>query len=219
MFTPILFCMRGIIFTSLSLTLCACANSPAKLKLPPVKQTTTITNHESISPASPPRGSTIQPKMTVEQALLRLLVVIRGSESIRDFTPEYLSKTIGMDFISYRPGSHSAAGFLTPTWWYSMEMNLNVPVIGPQFLFALTPPTSNPYPDMTEVCKIDFEQFASALEKMGFNRNPDYAEHGRYVGDTFDKPTMHIQISGRSEKMNPNPDKIGHSCIKMIVIN
>ncbi len=175
-----------------------------------------MTTHESIPPTSPSNGPKIQPKLAAEQVLLRLLEVIRGSESIRDFTPEYLSKIMGVEFTIYRPGNYGFGEQLTADWWYGLEVNQYSG--GQQFVLSFDAEKKKLYPDMTEICQVDFEYFSTNLEKFGFTRSKDYAEHGRYVGDSFIKSKMRIKIIVGGEKNQLALGDDGHGCVKMIII-
>lgn len=199
---------------SLALSLCACAHVPASS--PSTRGTSTMTTTESTAPEPQPDTKAIQSKLTAEQVLLRLLQAIRGSDSIDDFTPDYLSKNFGIDFITYERG-HAVGEQLTKDWWYGLDKDDKAP-LGALFTLSFRPNINNSYPDMTEICQVDFEKFASELEVMGFSRSKNYVEHGRYVGDSFSKPKMQIEIIARSEKMKLPPGEIGHGCIESIFV-
>ncbi len=209
--------LHAVLAASLALSLCACAHAPASATSPSSKGTPTMTTTETTTSAPQPDTHSAQSKLTAEQVLLRLLDAIRGSDSINDFTPEYLSKIMGVEFKVYRPGNYGFGEKITDEWWYGMEV---YPLAqGPQFTLSFDEQKKGSYPDMTSICQVDFEQFGTALETMGFERRKNYAEHGRYTGDSFTKSTLHINIIGQGERLRPAPSEAPHGCIKMIVIN
>lgn len=206
--------LRTALATSLALSLCACAHVPASS--PPTKGTPTMTATESTTPAPQPDTNVAPSKLTAELLLLRLLDAIRGSDSIRDFTPEYLNKKFGIDFIPHERG-HAFGEQLTKNWWYGLDKDEKAP-FGTLFTLSFRLNVKNSYPDMTEICQVDFEQFARELEAIGFSRRKNYAEHGRYVGESFAKSMLQIEIIPRSEKMKLPSGETGHSCIESIFV-
>lgn len=171
----------------------------------------------------------IQPRLAAEQVLTKLLGLIRNSKSIKDFTPEYLSKMMGVEFVTYSPGDHQYGEQVTPDWWYTMQMDESVTtqnISRFEFRFSSELGTS---PDMTDICQIDFENFASELESMGFTREPYYDSappappgeerlpHGRLLYWSFYRPELGIQVYPRGEANEPH-EKISHNCVQMVLI-
>jgi hypothetical protein len=158
----------------------------------------------------------VQPKLTAEQVLTRLLELIRTTKSIEDFTPEHLSNVIGVEFKNISPGYYGFGEQITAAWFYGMELNEGSSTGRSRFYFSFN---SNPAtsPDMTSICQVDFDQFTTALEKMGFKRQRSFGEHGRFMSDLFDRHGMHIEVSPRGEAMEPI-DRISHFCVKTILI-
>ncbi len=170
---------------------------------------------------SPAIGATIQPKLNPEQMLLRLLELIRTTTSVKDFTPERLHEVMGVEIEYARDGS-GRYGFgeqVNSEWTHGFMFSPSVNAAStPRFNFDFNRVNPSSEPAMTNICQVDFEQFARALKAMGFSRSPNYAEHGRYVGDTFERPNMSIEITGRGEKTFLAPGETARSCIHMISI-
>lgn len=161
-------------------------------------------------------SAAINPKLNAEQVLLRLLELIRGSKSAADFTQEHMSKVMGVEISAYAPGSYGFGEQLTPDWWYSIEMR-EKPRTGARFNFNFNT-SPGTYPPMTDICQIDFDRFAAALEAMGFTRQKYYGEHGRYIKDWFERASMRIEVYPRGERVwTPEKDS-GRACVQMVLI-
>ena len=158
----------------------------------------------------------IRSKLNGEQVLLRLLELIRGGKSVKEFTPAYLSKVMGVGFVTYGRDHFGFGEQLTPDWSYGIEVQDILTEEGRprlDFNFNSAPET---YPPMTDICKVDFDRLTAELETMGFARHPYYAEHDRHINDDFDRSNMQIEVypDGESDKLTGKP----HLCVKMVVI-
>lgn len=170
------------------------------------------------------------PKLTAEQVLTSLLTLVRDSRSIKDFTPEKLHEVTGMTIEHAKDGSERY-GFgeqLTPDWNYGFGVDKSL-LQGPRFelSFNENPPGSS-HP-MTDICRIDFEKFASELESMGFTREPYYdaappappgqerLPHGSLLYWAFYRPELGIQVYPRGGANEPH-EKINHACVQMVLI-
>lgn len=159
----------------------------------------------------------VHPQLDAGQVLRRLLELIRSSKTIKDFTPDYLSKAMGVELVTYRPGYHAFGEQVAADWWYSLEMNDNVsPIIGPRLSFSFNAQAGTS-PDMTDICQVDFEQFASELESMGFSRERRYGSHGSMMNDLFIRSGMAIEVYPRGEANEPI-DKISRLCVQMVLL-
>ena len=203
--------------TPILLTLSAiCAYAPVAhgLILDAARQTSATTS--SANGPTHHGAKPIRPKLNAEQVLLRLLELIRGGKSVKEFTPDYLTKVMGVGFATYGRDHFGFGEQLTPDWSYGMEVQDIVAEEGRprlDFSFDSAPGT---YPPMTDICKVDFGRFTAELETMGFARHPYYAEHGRHINDYFDRPNMNIEVypDGESDKSTAKP----HLCVKMVLI-
>ncbi|WP_147653811.1 hypothetical protein [Vulcaniibacterium gelatinicum] len=130
-------------------------------------------------------GAPIRPRLTAEQALTRLLELIRTSRTLNDFTPERVSQVMGVEVEFARDGS-GGFGFgerITPDWVQNFGMDGHRRFF--EFSFDAVDPDASP--DMTDICQFDFDRFSSELEAMGFSKKPYYAEHGRLLEYTFER--------------------------------
>ena len=160
----------------------------------------------------------IQSKLSAEQILLRLLELIRESDSVEDFTPEHLSRTMGVEIEYARDGS-GRYGFgesVTTEWTHGFEADMKTKS-GARFSFSFdSAPGSSP--PMTDICQVDFDRFTAELEAMGFTRQRYYGEHGRFIMDWFARPGgMRVEVYPRGEANEP-VEKIRHRCVKMVLI-
>lgn len=161
--------------------------------------------------------TSIQPKLTAEQALTRLLELIRTTHSIQDFTPKKLTEVFGQELWADGPDRYGFGEQITQRWSHGWEVYKN-PLEGMQFSFSFTPLPPGTFQDMTDICQIDFDQFGAALKTMGFSKTPDYGEHGRLMNHTFDRPGMRVKLYPRGEANEP-PEKIAHDCVEMVIIS
>jgi hypothetical protein len=206
---------KGIVlFCTLTLGVCARGTAgsgphPDSVETPAV----TSTGETGDDPAS------IQPKLSAGQILLRLLELIRESDSVEDFTPEHLSRTMGVEIEYARDGS-GRYGFgeaVTTEWNHGFEADLKTKS-GARFSFSFdSAPGSSP--PMTDICQVDFDRFTAELEAMGFTRQRYYGEHGRFINDWFDRPGgMRVEVYPRGEHVWTAERGSGRTCVKMVLI-
>lgn len=158
------------------------------------------------------------PKLNAEQALLRLLELIRSSHSIVDFTPERVSNVMGVTLNFAHDGS-DRYGFgeaVTSRWDHGFGVD-RTSKSAPYFDFSFNerPPSSDP--PMTDICQMDFDGFAKSLEAMGFARQTFYGSHGSLGWDQFERPGLLVEVHPRGEANEPS-DKISHDCVQMVII-
>lgn len=201
-----------------ALSLCACANA-ANTPSETVKETATM-------PTDTP--AIIQPKLTAEQALLRLLELIRTSKTIADFTPERLSDVMGVP-VTPRSDGYGFGEKVTPQWGHGFDVT-------PQRRFDYgfspnpIPAPGTPDPPMTDLCQVDFDRFTAELEAMGFSRSHNYDSppsppigepalpHGRLMYDGFDRPGLGIEVYPEGEHARTPHKEGGRLCVKMVII-
>ena len=172
----------------------------------------------------------IQPRLSAEQTVRRLLELIRTSHSINEFTPQRLQEVMGVPVDTWEKDHYGFGERLTPQWFYGFEVDST----GEQprerrFDFSFNPHLDTSTP-MTDICQIDFEQFSAELQKMGFSRAPYYDSppfalndrdrlpHGRRMYDVFGRAGMRIQVYPRGQANEPI-EKISHLCVKMVLID
>lgn len=180
----------------------------------------------------------IRPKLTAEEALTRLLELIRTSRTLSDFTPERVSQVMGVEVEFARDGS-GGFGFgerITPHWMQNFGMDGERRFF--EFSFDAVDPGASP--DMTDICQLDVDRFSSELEAMGFSKqayydsppqpayDPDTGTYddsprrGRLMNYAFSRMRdgiveMRIDVYPRGEANDP-PEKVLHDCIKMVYI-
>ncbi|MEH6421399.1 hypothetical protein [Pseudomonas sp. CGJS7] len=155
------------------------------------------------------------PKLDAEQVLDRLLTLIRESERVEQFTAQRLSSAFGVTFSVFEPGYWGFGEQLSPQWSYGMEMR-DKTAIGSRFSFSFNA-APGATPPLEEICRIDYARFASALEAMGFKREPYYGEHGRFINDWFERPGMRIAVYPLGEADAPG-EKASRVCVKEVQI-
>lgn len=200
--------------------LCACAYAPVDQSPTPDTEkeqpaVTTQATSDAGQGAAP-----VKPQITAEQALTRLLELIRSSKSIQDFTPEHVSQAMGVKIEHAHDGSGNY-GFgedVTSEWNHGFGVNMKV-MPGPRFDFSFNPIVPGTYPDMTDVCQVDFDQFSSELKAMGFSSEPYYAEHGRLASHLFTRPGMKIEVYPDGEWVWSEEKGNGRTCVKMVLIH
>ena len=160
------------------------------------------------------------------------MIVRTPGSSLRseEHTSEKLGTKMGVEFVTQEPGHHVFGEELTPEWAYGIELYDNVtPVRNHRLLFSFnSDPDANP--DMSSICKPDFNQFTAELEAMGFTRKSHYDSppqpppatprlpHGSWMYDHFDRPGMHIEVHPQRANQS-STQQSGHECIRMILIS
>ena len=175
-------------------------------------------------------ATSASPRLNASQLLTSLLDLVRNSRSIEDFTPEKLHEVTGMTIEFANDGSERY-GFgerLTPDWSYGFGVDKSLSQ-GPRFELSFNETVPGSGRPMTGICQIDFEKFASALESMGFTREPYYDSappappgeerlpHGSLLYWAFYRPELGIQVYPRGGANEPH-EKIHHDCVQMVLI-
>lgn len=179
------------------------------------------------------KNTSIRPRITAELALLRVLELIRTSKTMEDFTPERAEQVMGVPLKSWEAGY----GFdepLTPTWHqgFSMEkiFDSSTGTRRPRFEFAFSPNPPDATPPMTDICKVDFDQFKAALQAMGFQGQSIYDSpphalpgqerlpHGRWMYDSFNRPGMRVEVYPEWEHAPIPSGDMGRTCVKQVYI-
>ncbi len=163
-------------------------------------------------------GESSSAPRTAQDALTRILGLIRTSSSLDAFTPDYVSRAMGQA-VRYRndgTGRFGASGVLTPDWNYGFGIN-KTEAKGAWFEFLFEPNPPDASPSMSDICQLDFERFASQLEQMGFSRERNLVEDGRWMSEIFQRPGMRVEVFPRGEADTPQ-DRATHQCVEWIHI-
>ena len=158
----------------------------------------------------------INSKISAEQLLLRLLELIKSSETIQDFTPERMGEAMKVKAQTFGPGHFGYGVALTRDWSYALEVN-EKGISGSRLDLEFIDRKSTKDSPATDICKIDFNRFASALETAGFKQQPLYGEHGEIVFHRFDRPGLSITVATRGEADEPI-EKISHACVRLVTV-
>lgn len=161
-------------------------------------------------------GQTFAPRLDAEQALLRLLDLIRDSRTVADITAERLQRVFDLPFTE-SGGRFGFAEQLSRDWWSSYELD-PTRAYGAQFEFAFRPAQPEAYPAATDICALDFQRFAAELQKQGFTRDTYRAEHNRVIHDRFAREGLTVTVYTRGES-DETPEKITHACVHMVHIH
>ncbi|MCC4610199.1 hypothetical protein [Xanthomonas campestris] len=188
---------------------------------PPVPATFTETSAMSSPPDSAAASQGSRPGApigTAKDALTRVLALIEGIHKLDDLTPDYLQSKMGVP-VTHAEKDHrryGASAPLTTEWGYSFGMD-QTPTAGRWFEFTFNPAQAGASPSMTEICELDFDTFTKRLEAIGFTRQRNVVEDGRWMSDFFNRPGMRIEVFPRGEADAPQ-ERVEHHCVEWIYI-
>lgn len=168
-----------------------------------------------VTPAgSEPSG----PIRTAEDALTRMLALIQEIHGLDDLTPDYLQSKMGVPVTraAADPKRYGASAPLTSEWGYSFGMD-QTPTAGRWFEFTFIPAQAGASPSMTEICGIDFDTFTKKLENIGFVRQRNMVEDGRWMSDFYTRPGMRVEVFPRGEAAEPQ-ELVAHKCVEWVYI-
>ncbi|MEA9757446.1 hypothetical protein [Xanthomonas campestris] len=151
-----------------------------------------------------PAGQSTSGPRTAQEALERVLELIRTSASIESFTADHVSPAMGQS-VQHRDdgsGRFGASGVLTRDWNYGFGVN-RTEVKGTWFEYLFLPNPPEASPSMSGICQLDFEAFAAHLEKMGFSRQRNLVEDGRWMSEIFQRPGMRVELFPRGKADEP----------------
>lgn len=153
---------------------------------------------------------------TAEQLLLRLLDLIKSTNSADELTMERVSAAMQQPALTFGPGHFGYGDRLTPEWGFGLEVNkAGAPESFLDLNFIDTTPEKRA--GATDICKIDFDQFASELAAAGFIRETVWGEHGRVSYYHFSRPSLSIRVVTIGEDSTPL-DKITHDCVRRVTV-
>ncbi len=168
----------------------------------------------------------VTPKITVEQALTRLLDLIRTSKTVEEFTPERVEQVMQVPIEWARDGSDrfGYGELVTAQWNLGFGADRTG---GANFELSLNPIPPGASPEMTGLCQMDFDRFTEKLEELGFSRSHNYDflpppipgeehlhRHARLLSDSFQGPGMFVDVFPQGE----NRENAGHFCVQMVLI-
>jgi hypothetical protein len=225
--------LGGALLLLTSLTLCTGVQA-ATAEVPSPK---TQKEFRSMTTNAP---SSIETKITAEQALRRLLALIGSSQSITEWTPERLGQAMGVPIIWANNGANRY-GFgapLTPQW--DIGFGINHRWINkkewPLFEFIFNPNPPGTSPSMIDICQFDYGDFAAGLNAIGFEHHPFYDSppplpsmgrsepmYGPLMYVHFYRPNggsgMNIQVYPRGVELQARDRENERVCVKMILID
>jgi hypothetical protein len=141
-------------------------------------------------------------RLTAEQALTRLLELIRSSHSLSDLTAERVSEIMGVQVKRAADGSGDYSFYepSAPGWLHGFDFSTKYG----RFNLSFDPIKAGTSPDPAAICTPDLAQVVSALEAAGFTKTPHYdaappsppeplpfsgerPSHGRLLDYTFER--------------------------------
>jgi hypothetical protein len=165
---------------------------------------------------TPVKSDPAQSIITAKEALQRLLGLLRESKSIKDFTPDFIGKGMGVNVTVVDQDTYGYGAKLSKDWGWGISRQ-NSRVTGPRIDFGFSSdPGSNP--EATEICDIDYIKFTSELEAIGFSRKENRGEHGAIVSENFDRPNLHVQVLAQAEHSQTQDGVANRSCVKTVII-
>ncbi|WP_115514504.1 MULTISPECIES: hypothetical protein [Xanthomonas] len=176
----------------------------------------TVTETSAMNSSGP---TTVPPnKPTAEGLLGQLLSLIKDSQTISDFTPQRLNSTMGqvVQFVKGDEGRYRAFGRLTKDWSYGFGVD-ETKLDGRWFEFRFDRNVAGASPPMSEICRLDFDRFTQQLEQMGFARERNIVEDGRWMSDFFTRPGMRVEVFPRGEAAEPQA-LVAHKCVEWVYI-
>ncbi|WP_152540987.1 hypothetical protein [Luteimonas huabeiensis] len=190
--------------------LAACAHGAAPSVSIPAQESAAMSPPETTAPA-------VQPMLTAEQALTRLLELIRTTETVREFTPERLREAFGLEVWKDGPERYGFGERLTLDWSHGGLVYKDLSGRS-GFRYSLTPRGGDPSLSMVDVCRMDFPTFSAGLEALGFSSSPSYGEHDRLMSHIFDRPGMRVEVVPEGERVWTEERGGGRTCVKMVIV-
>lgn len=198
----------------------ACAHAPAQTS---ATQSSVKEERVMTTPAAPgAAGQDVaphHPKLTAEQALTRLLELLRTSRTVKDFAPETLVEAFGVEFA--REGNrHVFSEQVNQEWAHSLEITQASDGSTSEVHYRIDQVDPSKHSRMTGICRPDFARFAAELETMEFVSTPHDAKYepGVVLGYDFLRPDMLVSVGTHAESGDPN-GRAGHECISTVTIS
>ena len=158
-----------------------------------------------------------QSPISADQLLLGVLDLIRDSRSIDAFTHNEVARVTGLPIERFEGGEWGYDAQLTPEWRFGFVFDPSA-IGGPLFDLGFLNPEGVPEGDMTGICGIDYDEFASGLTDAGFTHQTLLGEHGRRLTEEFRRGAgLHVTIATQGEASAPL-EKQSHQCITLIQV-
>jgi hypothetical protein len=179
------------------------------------------------SPA-PYRPSTLaeHPELTPEEIGRRLLRLIDSLKSFDELSDDRVRQMMRLPFVDATDehGGFFAITLPTPNWLYGFIYSVNPKyreLTSAKLYFSSENERINSSltEDMESVCGLDFNDYETALNGMGFKReHASYDELGRLGALQYVRGGVRVQIIPRREANTPDT-KLNHACVRSISIH
>jgi len=160
-------------------------------------------------------GSTEQSMATsalsAEDLLTRLLGLLSDAHDLDAISPDRVQAAVLP--LTQRGGGFSSYGRLTADWTYDLEVKTES-AVGPGLWLRFLEVDEAAHPPMTDISKIDLDQFCTALQEAGYDKSEKVGEHGRRMGYTLTRPPLIVEVEGRGE----SADNAGHACVSAVFV-
>ena len=128
--------------------------------------------------------------------LANTLALIRESKSIKDFTFENITYHFGAGLIKTSESQYGLLQRLSDRWLVSYAVD-KTGMYGPRFEVYFQDEPLNSAPPMTEICDMDFDEFNTHLESMGFARQRNVGTaRCTWLGFVWRKPKQTSHCGG-----------------------
>lgn len=162
--------------------------------------------------------------LDAEDALLRLLVLIRDRPELRDVDREVLQHAFGVRFTSGDDAVDALEGLryegpAAKDWRVSIVLS-RPGTEEATFELAFSPEPQDapgPPPPATAICALDFDRFAAELRDMGLLHDALRGELSLSLKDMFRRPGQRVTVLSRGEN-NEAPAQITHACVRRVLI-
>jgi|GEM_PF-715663 len=153
-------------------------------------------------------------ELSTTQALQAMLELIRTSHRVTDITQDTVDRIFGVQTKVTAQDEFGYGQRLPGNWAFSIQ-RLVIPGIGTRVDLGFDPIPGTQAAPLT-ACEPNFAQFTGALESMGFSRRTLYREHGRWIGDSFERPGMVVQVYARTAFTDTGEPR-GPVCVRMVL--
>jgi hypothetical protein len=154
--------------------------------------------------------------LSAEELLLHLLNIITHLQSTSDLTVENLSAAMQRPALMFGTRYFGYEGTLTSEWGYALEVDkAGTSAARLDLNFIDTTPEKRA--TATDICKVDFDQFAALLGGAGFKRETIRGEHNRIVYDRFDRQNLSVTVASISETSKPSGEPM-HACVRLVTV-
>lgn len=162
-----------------------------------------------------PDGQPVHPKLSAEEASLRILKLIGNLKSNQDLNPKNIAKHTGlpMQHTEDQSGRFGCSGEITAQWGFELYV-IPHPDGGPRrrltFDFSRT---GSKTASITPVCILDLDYYALALQEMGFESHAARDVHERIIYWWFHRPDLTVKLYVE-DKDGETPG----ACVQMILV-